>query len=320
MVTVEQRSELDETTAFERYAIDSSIPAIDNPMNSASIDLRPEPGEIAAGFAAHANVAIGVSENMSAGAITATVSRLRPLIFGAAFKVLDLMLELALEVSGKTPNRGTRWTMTEKVPHARQAAGDLPPLTDTFPEAWAQAMLLYVRFEEVRHSLVHRTAQVDQTTGDLVGRDRAELPLASVSASDQEQFSRLASELADAVIANRLSDRARRRIGWRLNELQHHHRATTLVGATRPQTAVDVKVNFESLPNGAWRLNAKAALDRAKSVFQAAAEFNGIVYAVTDNDQRVFRCNLEDAPNDGEIDLNALPSWLEEIPEANHHF
>jgi hypothetical protein len=312
-VSANQLQEFDEATAFERYAIETSIPAHADSLNTASMDLRRPVGHIEVGAEIGVHVAIGVTENLSAGAVTSTIGRLRPLIFGAAFKVVDLMLELALEAAGKTPTSGHRWLITEKVAAARAAAGDLPPVTDTFPDGWQRLCALYAEWEEVRHSLVHRTASVDVATGALVGHDRTGKPLTPLSAEDQEQFTRLATEISRAVLAGDLELRSRKRLAWRFNQLKAHHHLPDLTDAAKPGTAVDVIANLEELPDGVWRIDAQAVFDKAKAVFQEASAFNGLFHATVGSTDRVFRCNLEDAPTTADFELDQPPTWLTEV-------
>jgi hypothetical protein len=247
-ISASQILEFEEATAFERYAIDASIPPHADALNTASMDLRQAP--------VRAPIQVGFSDDLSFGSVSTAVGRLRPLVFGAAFKVVDLLFELALDVGGNSPANGWRWRIDEKVAKANSEAGDVPPLTDNFPEAWRRICALYVRWEEVRHSLVHRTARVDSTTGELVGQDRSGNPLAPVPAADQEIFARLAVEASHAVITGQLSGRERRRLAWRLNQLSVHHGLPDVADAATPGTAISVVANLEGLPDGRWRVDA----------------------------------------------------------------
>lgn len=289
-----QRTDFGEATAFERYVIAASIPAHDSGLNAASVDLRRTPGEI--NVEAGVKIAVGLSENLSAGAVTTAVGRMRPLIFGAAFKIVDLALELALETSGLVPSNQRRWRIDEKVAQAGTTAGDLDPLTNNFPELWARICALYVAWEEVRHSLVHRTARVDPATGELVGQDSSGNQLQAVSAQDQEQFARIASEVSEAVVTGALSPRSVKRLAWRLNQVKAHHGLADLTDAAAPGTAVQVFANLEKLTDGRWLLDARTTLDKARGVFAQANEFDGSFHALVEGKDRTFTCRLEEAP------------------------
>ncbi|MBA2610139.1 MAG: hypothetical protein H0U92_14460 [Actinobacteria bacterium] len=248
-----------------------------------------------------------MSDDMSAGAVASTVAKLRPLLFGAAFKVIDLTLEVALARAGHGSRQPGRWTIAEKVGLARLYAGDLPPVSDTFQDGWQRLCSLYAGWEEVRHSLVHRAAAVDVATGQLVGKDRAGNSLVPVSAADQEQFARIAVEMFAAVSVGVLTARNRRRLACRLNRLMTHHGHGVLADEAAPGTAIHVLASLERLPNDSWKIDAQTAFDRARGVFQEATEFNGKFVASTSMGDRVFHCMLEDAPSSAEFDLDDPP-------------
>ena len=155
---------------------------------------------------------------------------------------------------------------------------------------------LYASFEQVRHSLVHRTASVDGSTGELVGRDAAGGRLTPVSAEDQDQFARVAAESSRAIASEQLDDRRLRRLAWRLNQLKAHHGLTDLGDARKPSSAVDVLASLQELPDGRWRLDAKTPLDQATTTFHQASDFNGTFHTSVLGNDRVYRCNLESAP------------------------
>lgn len=97
-----------------------------------------------------------------AGGVQDVYIDLRPLAFGAAWKVLDLLVELALTQAGVAAAGGSV-TITEKVKRARTAVGLCPPLSSDAP-VWATLTAVYAATEEVRHSLVHRQAEVDRAS------------------------------------------------------------------------------------------------------------------------------------------------------------
>src|SRR5438876_47389 len=81
----------EEETAFERFAI-SSYPFTDPDSGGQSIsaDLRNQAGNV--------QVAVNLVESVGAGSIMAAVAPFRPLIFGAAYKVTDVLVELGVRI------------------------------------------------------------------------------------------------------------------------------------------------------------------------------------------------------------------------------
>jgi len=282
------RSELDEDTALERFAIDGTVPPHANVGSTQSIDLRgkapDQPKQIALGF----NV------NMSQGAVEAALARVKPFVFGGANKVLDLMIELAFDTAGLAPATGRRWTFAEKVTHARSFEGDLPPLTDRAPEVWERLLVSYVNLEEVRHSLAHRRAHMDPSTGDLVGHDRGGSSLRPVTVTEQEQFARLALEAADAVIGDALPIRLHNQLAWRANQLQGLHGRPPIADTAEPVPLVNVQLDLVPLDDGRWRLTADDILAELRKTFQAANRFDADCHATVNDVERVFVCRLEE--------------------------
>jgi hypothetical protein len=305
-----QRQALDEATAFERYAIDATIPKQADAASTMSIDLRGTEtgGRIAAEGGATTRVFVGLSANLGASAVVNLMDALRPLIFGAAFKTFDLTLELALETAGLSPRRDN-WTIAEKVREAQSGAGSVGPITTRFPAGWRRLCLLYSAWEETRHSLVHRTASVDPQTGALTGHDRSGQSLPPIMATEQEQFARLAVDVCDAVIDNALSLRDRKRMAWRLNQLRRHHQQASLHATMHPNVPVTVIADLEQLPDGRVRLDARTALSRARAVFSQADAFNGIFH-LSGGEQSAFACNLEEVPDEALFAPSTPPAWL----------
>ena len=106
MISTQQ--DFEEGTAFELYVLETVRPAIEQ-HGGAYVDLR--------GSKTVAAVSISITENLSGAAVDRLKDQLAPLLFGAAWKVLDLLLEFALNRAGLTPARHN-WVIAEKQQHA----------------------------------------------------------------------------------------------------------------------------------------------------------------------------------------------------------
>ena len=122
-------------------------------------------------------------------------SVLRPLLAGAAWKVLDLLVEAALGQPGK------RWRIAEKISQVHSGISGPP----NFGKAtWDALATTYANTAELRHSLVHRQVHLDASEA-LVGRDKNGRPLTPLSSTEQEALAKAAvraSSLALAPAAN----------------------------------------------------------------------------------------------------------------------
>ena len=84
MITTPQ--EFEDSTAFELYVLEKVRPAIAQ-HGGESIDLRDE---------ARTVVSVSICESICASAVEDLKDELAPLLFGAAWKAFDLLLEFAL--------------------------------------------------------------------------------------------------------------------------------------------------------------------------------------------------------------------------------
>jgi hypothetical protein len=97
---------------------------------------------------------VALSIGADGGAVRAALEPLRPLLFGAAFKAQDLIVEWILRANGHAP-RATHWPLKEKIGLLRTVT-TLPPEVQTLPAVWNSFVETYSRLSEARNVLVHR--------------------------------------------------------------------------------------------------------------------------------------------------------------------
>jgi hypothetical protein len=124
-------------------------------------------------------------------------------LVGAAWKILDLLVESALDEAGIKANYTGRWTTSARVAHAKAASWRPRPLG---VDAWAALTRTYVETVELRHSLVHRRAYTD-VGNSLIGTNHAGAPVRSLTAIEQEAFVRSALRAAELVTVENPDDR-----------------------------------------------------------------------------------------------------------------
>ncbi len=293
-------AEFQEAVAFETYLLDKMLPVISGEENG-SIDLR--------GDSAVAAVQISISENMSAGAVESVKNDLAPLMFGAAWKVLDLALELTFNTGGLTPDRrsGSEWSIAAKQTFAAQGAGNFSCLTAE-QRVWAAIGSLYANTVEHRHCLVHRTAVIDSSSGELGGKNRAGNMLLGLSLDQQKAIARIASLVAEGIVQGGITSRNQDHLCYFLDQVMPHTGQTPF-GITRQGSPAEIltelKVVGEQLV-----VDVQAAAEKAANVFQGVLHFN-VVFDIPDGSGRKLKANLEEIPS-GQVvvDLEALPHWL----------
>jgi hypothetical protein len=293
MITTVQ--EFDESTAFERYVLEAVAPL-------APLKAPPGPGGRHDLRTNTVGVALGVvmcGDTTRAEQLEAT---LKPLAFGAAWKVIDLLIEYALHAS---PRARGRMPIATKVQYA--SSGVCPPLS-TDGDVWQRVAKLYEGTEQARHCLVHRRFNVGPA-GELTSLLGAQgQAVSDVTAAEQQAFCRLAQRLADAVITGMLSPRARGDIAGLLNALAAHHGEPVLPA----QEVLDVRVivdDAERTVDG-WALKVTELLNDLRARYRPGTLFD-LELHFPDTAYSPLRCELDQAPPGSHvIDPGAPPSWL----------
>lgn len=287
-----------ESTAFELYVIETVRPAIEQ-HGGASIDLR--------GSKTVAAVSMVVRDSLLSASIDSLNDKLAPLIFGAAWKVIDLLLEFALNRGSLSPARRD-WTIAEKQQHALNGSGDTTVLGCP-RTVWETLLRIYAATVEHRHCLVHRTAAVDATSGALGGVDRNNHRLKPLTRDEQIAFAKVASLAARAASKGGIDRRFEDHLKYHLDQLAKHSSMPTfgVGGASAP---VDILLSLTS-KNGAFVLDMTGVLEQARKTFTTVAHFDLLIDVPDGSGRRLF-AKAEDCPQGkSTIDLKTLPQWLE---------
>ncbi len=302
-IVIETLSDFEDATAFERYALARAIPILEaGTRQVSSVDLRKGSGKaITIVIAETARVGGGGDDGLRDAAV-------RPLFFGAAWKVLDLLMELAFGRANLTPaNKNDRWSITEKKAHTSTGHGALLPLTGD-AAIWSRIGRCYANTVDARHSLVHRGMQVDPTTGALTGKDDHGHPIPPIDADTQAAFCRVAQHAAKAAISGAFPARTRSDFCWHLDQLASLH-GEPLLGGIEAAPAIRVLAEPTQAESG-WELNSDQVLADAQKTFPAAKYFDLELYLPHD-DSRYWSGDLESAPSGPTpFDPDAPPSWL----------
>jgi hypothetical protein len=285
--------EFEEATAFERWALEGLVPVPSSLPHTAVKDM--EKNEVRV-MGAPAVVRV------YAGGVREVHVDLRPLAFGAAWKVLDLLVELALAQAGLGVKE--RMTIEAKVAYANQSAGICPPLSQDTP-LWRALTSVYSTTKEVRHSLVHRLTEVDRATGDLKATDKNGQALPPITADQQEAFCRAVQRASQAALARIISPRERADLAWNLDQLGHLHEQPAMTG--RPMERVPLAIVPTRMVCGKVIVNASIVLNELRENFPDRAAYDA-TFAIPDG--RRLLVEVEQAPaTEVAVDLDNLPSW-----------
>lgn len=113
-------------TAFERYILDRATPLMPREEGTSVIELEDVSSASVAVGAQPTVVRVGLFDAGGSGSAGKHLSTddLRPLLFGAAWKVIDQLIEFALEAARVPHNQGRHYTIGLKVREA--ANGNVP--------------------------------------------------------------------------------------------------------------------------------------------------------------------------------------------------
>jgi hypothetical protein len=281
-------SDFEDETAWERTVLAMGVPVMPLAASDTELDLRTN------------RAFIGVSEAVSDSAVEEFRNSLLPLLFGAAWKTLDLGIELALAMAGLVPKNGQRWLIAEKSQKAE--LGVLPAFASA-PDSWRALCCLYAGTEEIRNALVHRRVQVEASTRELIAFDKQENKLLPLSYAEQIAFCRLAQRLAQAIVEGSLQSRVEADLRSQLAALHKHHGVNIAAQVdSRPPIRVIIDIPQSR------QLDTKALLTQIQRNFRA--QYIDLELHLLDG--RVLVGELDAAPKEVvTIDPAALPPWLQ---------
>lgn len=280
-------------TAWEGTILDYAIPLMPLTASGATLDARTK------------NIAITAGSSIGGDSGEEMRNRLLPLLFGAAWKIIDIAFELAFAQAGLAPQRGGRWTISEKSQRAAAHSGSLPGLTNS-TDVWNALSILYAETVEIRHALVHRRVQVDPSTRTLTGFDTSGNALLPLSYDEQMAFCRIAYRVSQAITEGTLRPRVEADLLMQLADVQRHHGQNVASGVSG---RAPVRV-IDDLP-------ASGRVDVPHLLAQAQTTFPGAQYVDLElrlADGRTLTGELESAPQSIlTVDPSNPPDWLKFI-------
>lgn len=295
-------TEFEEDTAFERYVlgrIASLLPDSDatKVVELGSVDANGVPAQ-------GSLVRLTVTDAMGSAKNALTTDDVRPLLFGAAWKILDLLVELVLESARPVHKQRKRIRIEDKVDKAKNRGVTEQDPFGSRSGLWDRVMRTYAATAELRHTLVHRGIVVDPSTGTISETSHQGASSAGdLTADEQWALCGLARSVADAVIgAAPLTTRQADRIGWDLDALARLHRQSP-TGAPASSGLIPVVVVRQGA-HDTLRLDFGAI--RALVPGHAHHDLE-----IRLPDGRILAGPLEDAPpGAADLSTDTPPSWL----------
>lgn len=287
-----------EDTDLERFVLDRLGTHRVRPVEPDAIhDIRCAPGSVTIKVGA-AVAGTGRREELRRA--------LHPLGFGAAYKVLDMLVEHVLRANGASAGR---LTFEKKTRALAKRPRMLPVPLGGRPDLWDRLSRLYVDLEQGRHAVTHRRAQVT-AAGDLEIYDNARRLIDTIASADIGAFAAAVHAVAELVIDASDDHRRVSIAAWHLNALRARHGFPVLPASDPNAGARLLVMDLERLGGGRLRFD----VDRARQTV------DGQVPSVWDlqlhGDDRVFVGRWDDLPDQAgtTVDFHPAspPKWLSE--------
>jgi hypothetical protein len=256
----------------------------------------------------------GIYDSSSAGTVESFAARFRPLAFGAAYKIVDFVVEMTMRLNGEPCPRG-RWMFAAKRAFTgRGVPARLPaPLDAAATSHWLRITQLYATFNEYRHAVVHRRTHLEPN-GELTGVDQTGAALPPITVTEQDAFSRYATALSEALIEATVNQRRLNAMAWYLDARDSHHGCGVL-GATEPGTVI-VKVIDDLQPSSSdhWNLDGARLHAHLRGQGLHPTDADAELHAADEGHDVIYGAHVEEVP-DATVDVDpaALPSWLRRL-------
>ena len=290
----------DEATLFERLALDRVRPVLGDESTD-EIDLRSLAQQ--GGVIVHVRLHCSVSGD----AVNSLAVALTPLLFGAAWKILDLFVELALNLAGAKP-KFENWSINEKVRAAQGGLG-LSSLLTGDAALWRAVLCTYAATHQHRHCVVHRTAQFSSQEEQLTGVDKRGVALLPLTKNELDAFLVIAQEVASAVIAGGLELRSADYLRFELDQLCEHTGLSDL-GGKRRSKPVMVRMVPAPVTGDLYELDFKAAYERATKA-RPHSHYD-VWIDCPDDSGRILFAQMEYVPMETvRFGLDSLPAFLQ---------
>jgi hypothetical protein len=291
--------EFEEAVLFELLALETFIGTGESTMSS-TLDLTDPDGVIR-----HHQF---VSFDDSWHAVDEFKNKILPLAFGAGWKVLDLMIELILNQSGYRPSSVRGFTIAEKQRQA-QNRNISSSILGCDSATWQSILGIYANTVEHRHCLVHRTANIDENSGEFNGVERFNNnPLIPLTRIQQFAFAKSAAQVARGITGGGILSRNEADLKYYLNRLTTHSGAQELPDAALDSSAKLV-IDFENDGDG-YFLDMSFTLMRARKALPDTTYFDVMIRNPNDSKRHYFG-RAETMPTQKTyVDLSSMPDWL----------
>lgn len=298
--------QFEQDSGFERYILDEIAPALSIIPGLLIVDYREEDRATPRVHASVGGMPARAQAYINGEAAKVDVT---PMIFGVAWKTLDLVVDGVL---GPKQN-GAPLSIEAKCKTA--LTGNGPRRPNPFSNEmgiWKRCMHLYGNTMDLRHSIVHREViQHQDGSIEATPNPNRNHPPTVMTREQLGCFFRVVQGFASALVNESLPTAEKENLLFLLDQLQAQHGQDPLPGREITR-AVVVLAKAQLLPSGDVEFDARPSFERTRSEWPTAAV--DLVLRLPDG--TILTGPLEDAPLDGPkvLDGRYPPAWLREVP------
>jgi hypothetical protein len=174
---------------------------------------------------------------------------------------------------------------------------------------WQSILGIYANTLEHRHCLVHRTANIDENSGEFNGFEKSNnIPLIPLTRIQQFAFAKSAAQVARGIIGGGILSRNEADLKYYLNQLTTHSGAQELPDAALDSSA-NLVIDFENDGDG-YFLNMSFTLMRARTVLPDTTYFDVMIRNPNDCKRHYFGRAEKMPTQKTYVDLSSIPDWL----------
>jgi hypothetical protein len=303
------REAFTESTALELDLLGRALPL--SPLAATGdVRIRVDGGHTHIGVAAaplRVHVSLALADRVGATAEGCVeLLGIRPLLFGTAWKVLDLFMDAVMADNNEPTNRLGRYPIAAKVQRANSGQLAQNVLEQ---DTWDALRHVYTATDELRHSLIHRRVTVDNQ-GTLTGHDEQGASLTpTLTVEEQEALARAAQRLGEAAGQSPPVDaRIQLDLAAWLTRLSGLHGVTLRAGEPLAVIRELTYVVDPDPESGTYPLPVPELWELPNLEGQNAVD---LVVEFRDQPGVIARGRLEEAPTElVQLSPTALPDWL----------
>ncbi|MEZ7132655.1 hypothetical protein ACBR40_45595 [Nonomuraea sp. AD125B] len=292
-------------SAFERYVLDEIAPALLLTPGLQVVDYRDESRDSPRIHALVGGAPARAVAHVNGQSVGVDVT---PMVFGAAWKVVDLVLD---GIFSPTPKP---MSIEAKCSNAVTGNGPqrLPPFRGEV-DLWRRVMCLYAHTADLRHSVVHRELIVHADGQLEASPDPAQTRAPTIMTREElGYFFRAVQGFTAALISGSVTARERANLLFLLDQLQAHHGLSALGG--REVTRMVLILATPQVTSDGLSFDARPVLQLVRGKWPSA----GIDLLLRLPDGTILGGELEQAPDDrpAVIRVQRPPKWLKVRPAA----